>query len=209
MQRRWLSSGGGGSWFHRQAQDHFVKEARRLEYRSRAAFKLLQLNAEHNILRKGDLVLDLGAAPGGWSQVASKIVAPKGSVLAMDLLPMAPIDAVSFIQGDFSLPAIQARMQEIMPEASVILSDAAPNLTGISAVDMESGLQLNKTIMEMAQGPLLRGNGNLVFKTFRSPSTAGLLKELQGAFKSVQLFKPEASRKDSAEIYLVAKRKIL
>jgi 23S rRNA (uridine2552-2'-O)-methyltransferase len=202
-------SSGGGSWFHRQAQDHFVKEARRLDYRSRAAFKLLQLNEVHHLLRKGDLVLDLGAAPGGWSQVASKIVAPKGSVLAIDLLPMTPIDIVKFIQGDFSLPSIQAKMQESMPEASVILSDAAPNLTGISAIDMEACLELNKSIIEMARGPFLKKNGHLLFKTFRSPSTTGLLKNLQGTFRSVQLFKPEASRKDSAEIYLVAQRKLV
>lgn len=204
MQRRCLSHG----WFSRQAQDHFVQEARRLDYRSRAAFKLLQLNEGHHILRKGDRIIDLGAAPGGWSQVAARVVGPAGSILAVDLLPMTALDAVKFIQGDFTEASVLDQMRKHTPEANVILSDAAPNLTGISAIDKEACLQLNKSIVDIAKGPLLRRHGHLVFKTFRSPSTASLMGELQGAFKTVLQFKPEASRKDSAEIYLVAKRKL-
>lgn len=112
-------------WFAKQASDPFVREAKRLDYRSRAAFKLLQLNAKYNFIQPGSRVLDLGAAPGGWSQVASHIVGARGAVLAVDLLGMEPIQGVKVMRGDFTSEAVRTKMRELIPEANVILSYAS------------------------------------------------------------------------------------
>lgn len=200
--------GGGGAWWARQAKDGWVKAARTQDYRSRAAFKLLQLQKDYRLIRTGDTILDLGAAPGGWSQVACEIVGPRGKVLGMDILPMQPIEGVSFIQGDFTDADVCRKIMEEAGQANVIISDMAPNLTGISSVDQEAASSLNQMVAEFSLGPALKPGGQLAMKIFRSPHTKGLLERLQTKFRNVKMSKPEASRSSSAEIYLVATGKL-
>lgn len=181
-----------------------MRQAHDQHYRSRAAFKLLQLHTAHRIFRLGDAVVDLGAAPGGWSQVAAQCVGAHGTVRAVDVLPMEPLPGVAVTRGDFTDAALQAALAAQLVD--VVLSDMAPNLSGVAAIDQEATLHLVAEVIRFA-GHHLRPRGWLVAKAFRSPKTPQLLIALQACFTDVVLAKPEASRKDSAEIYLVARRK--
>lgn len=190
----------------RHVSDPYVRRARSLGYRSRAAFKLLEIDAKDRIFARGQRVIDLGAAPGGWSQVAAEKVGPRGRVVAVDLLPMAPIDGVRFIRGDLTDRAVRAEVEDALGGAQVdlVLSDMAPNLSGVAAADQARSVGLAEIALELALGHLSPGGG-LLLKTFQGAEFPALLARLRACFERVVVHKPGASRSRSAETYLFAR----
>jgi 23S rRNA (uridine2552-2'-O)-methyltransferase len=189
-------------WLARQLNDPYVAEARKQGWRSRAAFKLLELDDKFSLIRKGVRVVDLGAAPGGWTQVAVKRGA--GSVLALDLLPIDPIVGAVVLQGDFSDAAMPERLvAELGGAADLVLSDMAPNTTGHGATDHIRIVALAEMALDFAIQVLAPG-GAFVAKVFQGGSEKALLDVLKRSFASVKHAKPPASRKESSELYVVA-----
>lgn len=192
-------------WLDRHFNDIYVKRAQHEGYRSRAAYKLLELQERDHLLRPGMRVVDLGAAPGSWSQVAQRLVGPFGGVVALDLLPVDPIAGVEVIRGDFReekpLRALQAALGDL--PLDLVLSDMAPNTSGIGAVDQPRALYLAELATAFARDHLSPG-GALVVKVFQGQGFDGLLRELRSAFGRVVSRKPRASRPESREVYLVA-----
>jgi 23S rRNA (uridine2552-2'-O)-methyltransferase len=184
-------------WLRRHVADRYVKAARKQGYRSRAAFKLLEIDAKERLFRPGMTVIDLGAAPGGWSQVAAEKVKPDGRVVAVDLLPIAPISGVSIHQGDFREIALDER-------ADAILSDLSPNLSGIPNVDQARWLELAEAALQLSR-KLLKPDGVLVVKAFHGEAFDTLRSRLDAAFKKLKVVKPSASRGESTETYVVAR----
>src|SRR4051812_45360840 len=182
-------------WLRRHVTDPYVKKAKEQGYRSRAAFKLLELDAKEKLLRSGMLVLDLGAAPGGWSQVAAQ----KGAkVTAVDLLPMAPIPGVTVLRGDF---------REVLKDPAqydVVLSDLSPNISGIRDTDQARVAELVERAAALARERLAPGGAFLV-KVFHGGRFPALLEEMKRNFRTVQVCKPGASRSESRETYLLAR----
>lgn len=192
-------------WLDRHLKDQYVKRARQLGYRSRAAFKLLEIQEKDLVLAAGMSVVDLGAAPGGWSQVAAEIVGSKGRVLALDVLSMEPVPGVTFIRGDFREDEPLARLRESVGErpADLLLSDMAPNLSG-TAADQPRMLYLCELTLDLGR-QMLKPGGTLVVKIFQGEGFDTYLKELRGSFGRVVSRKPRSSRPKSRELYLVAK----
>jgi 23S rRNA (uridine2552-2'-O)-methyltransferase len=184
-------------WLRRHVSDPYVKAARKQGYRSRAAFKLLELDKKESILKPGFTVVDLGAAPGGWSQVAAEKVKPGGRVIAIDLLDIAPISGVTTLKGDFRQVLVEAR-------ADVVLSDLSPNMSGIPNVDQARWLELAAAAVELC-GKVLKPDGVFVVKAFHGEAFDALMERLKVVFKKVKVVKPPASRGESAETYLVAR----
>ena len=184
-------------WLRRHVTDHYVKQARKQGYRSRAAFKLLEIDSKEKLFRPGQTVLDLGAAPGGWSQVAAEKVKPGGRVIAIDLLEIAPISGVTALKGDFRQVSIDAR-------ADVVLSDLSQNLSGIANVDQARWLDLAQAAVEVCR-KVLKPDGVFVVKAFHGEAFDELLERLKAVFKKVKVVKPSASRGESAETYVVAR----
>jgi 23S rRNA (uridine2552-2'-O)-methyltransferase len=184
-------------WLRRHVTDHYVKTARKQGYRSRAAFKLVELDKKESILKPGQTVVDLGAAPGGWSQVAAEKVKPGGKVIAIDLLDIAPISGVTTLKGDFRQVSVHAR-------ADVVLSDLSPNLSGIPNVDQARWLELALAAVDLGR-KVLKPDGVFVVKAFHGEAFDELLERLKAAFDKVKVVKPPASRGDSAETYVVAR----
>ncbi|HEU4440773.1 MAG TPA: RlmE family RNA methyltransferase [Burkholderiales bacterium] len=184
-------------WLRRHVSDPFVKKAQKEGYRSRAAYKLIELDQKEKLFRPGQTVLDLGAAPGGWSQVAVQKVMPGGRVIAIDILAMAPISGVTIIKGDFRQVSIEER-------ADVVLSDVSPNLSGIPNVDQARLLELALAAIEVC-AKLLKRDGVFVVKAFHGEAFDELLERLEAVFKRVKVVKPSASRGESAETYVVAR----
>jgi len=193
-------------WLDRQLSDPFVKRAQEQGFRSRAVFKLLEIQEKDHLLRPGMRVLDLGAAPGGWSQIAARLVGPQGRVLALDLLALEPIQGVTVIQGDFReescLADVRARLDGALLD--LVLSDMAPNLSGAAAVDQPRSLYLAELALVLAR-EVLKPGGGLVVKMFQGEGFDRYLRELRGSFARVASRKPRASRPESRELYLVAK----
>jgi 23S rRNA (uridine2552-2'-O)-methyltransferase len=181
-------------WLRRHVTDPYVRQAKAQGYRSRAAFKLLEIDKKEKILRRGSTVLDLGAAPGGWSQVA----ADKGcKVIAIDLLPIEPIPGVKVLQGDF---------REVQPEGvDVVLSDLSPNLSGIRNADQARALELSLDAIELCR-KALKPEGAFLVKAFHGEAFDDLLLALKKAFREVKVIKPAASRGESRETYLLARK---
>lgn len=189
-------------WLRRQLTDPYVRKARAQGYRSRAAFKLLQIDARERILKPGQTVLDLGAAPGGWSQVAAQKVKPGGRVFAIDLLPIAPISGVSILQGDFrGEPLLQALEGG---KADVVLSDLASNLSGIGNVDQARALELTAAAIDFCC-KALKPDGAFVVKAFHGEAFEEAMARLKAQFRKVKVVKPLASRGESAETYVLAR----
>lgn len=193
-------------WLHRHVTDPFVKQAQKEGYRSRSAFKLLQLNEKDRLIRPGMLVVDLGAAPGGWSQVAGRLVGRKGRVVATDLLPMEPLPNVEFVQGDFTDEAV---LQQVLAalggqKPDVIICDIAPNISGISSADQAASMYLLELALDMVRQTLKPG-GSFVAKMFQGAGSDQYLKDLRKSFGKVSVRKPDASRPESREVYLVGK----
>lgn len=184
-------------WLRRHVSDPYVKAARRQGYRSRAAFKLLELDRKESILKGGQTVVDLGAAPGGWSQVAAQKVKPGGRVIAIDLLEIAPISGVTVHKGDFRQITLEAH-------ADVVLSDLSPNLSGIADVDQARWLELAEGAAELCR-KMLKPDGVFVVKAFHGEAFDALMQRLRAAFAKVKVVKPRASRGESAETYVVAR----
>ncbi|MDR0744577.1 MAG: RlmE family RNA methyltransferase [Holosporales bacterium] len=190
------------SWILRQLKDPYTAKAKKEGYRSRAAFKLLEIQKKFKIIQKNSIVLDLGASPGSWSQIASKLVQ---KVIAIDLLEMDPIQNVEFIQGDFlDLENIKIIKQMLDGNLfDVILSDMAPNTCGIKKIDHLRIMNLIEEIFAFCKDNLKIG-GNVVVKTFQGGTESNLLQKLKSRFEKVIHFKPNSSRKESKEIYLIA-----
>jgi 23S rRNA (uridine2552-2'-O)-methyltransferase len=184
-------------WLRRHVSDPYVKEARKQGYRSRAAFKLLEIDAREKLFRPGQTVLDLGAAPGGWSQVAAEKVKPGGKVTAIDLLPIAPISGVTILKGDF-------RELPIEGSVDVVLSDVAPNLSGIPNVDQARLLELAEAAIDVCR-KVLKRDGVFLLKAFHGEAFGELRERLNKTFLNVKVVKPPASRGESAETYVVAR----
>jgi 23S rRNA (uridine2552-2'-O)-methyltransferase len=194
-----------GRWKQRQARDPFVRRAQAEGWRSRAAFKLMEIDDKERLLRRGAVVVDLGAAPGGWSQVAAQRVGDGGRVIAVDLLDMEPLPGVEYIQGDFTDESVLNRVEVLLGgrKADLVLSDMAPNISGNWSVDQPRAMHLAELVLESA-GRLLRTGGGLVVKVFQGEGFEALNRAARERFATVRLRKPPASRSESREIYLVA-----
>lgn len=192
-------------WLRRHVTDSYVRRAREQGYRSRAAYKLIDIDARERLLRPGSRVIDLGAAPGGWSQVAAERCRPGGSVIAVDLLEIAPISGVSVIKGDLREPVtLQSIRREAGASADVVLSDLSPNLSGIRNVDQARAARLVELAVEFAL-EVLKPDGALLVKAFHGEAYEEILKMLKERFVKVTARKPPASRGESRETYLVAR----
>lgn len=203
MTRRSKSS---SRWLHEHHKDPYVKRARSEGWRSRAVFKLEQIDQRHRLLRPGAVCIDLGAAPGAWSQYAAKRVGRKGRVVASDILPMPAIEGVEFVEGDFREEEVLARIVALVPErgVDVLLSDMAPNLSGVDAIDQPRSMYLAELALDLA-GRVLKPGGDALIKVFQGVGFQELVATARGRFAAVKLLKPEASRARSAELYLLAK----
>ena len=193
-------------WLQEHFNDPYVKKAQEAGFRSRSAFKLQEIQEKYHIIKQGMTVLDVGAAPGGWSQLAKKWVGSKGRLLAVDILPIEPLDDVWILQGDVREPeTLQAIIEQAGPEGvSVILSDIAPNMSGTAVVDQARAMQLVEIVTD-TMDELLRPQGSLIIKVFQGVGFAEWLKSLRTQFKEVKTVKPKASRDRSSEVYIVAR----
>ena len=193
-------------WLKEHFNDRYVKESRKDGYRSRASYKLLELDRKDRLFRPAMTVVDLGAAPGGWSQVAARAVGEKGLVLASDILAMDAIEHVEFIQGDFTDKVVLDRLLESLGErqADLVISDMAPNMSGISDIDQPKAMYLAELALEMAK-QVLAPDGTFVSKVFQGEGFDELLKSCRAGFHKVSVRKPDASRARSRESYIVAK----
>lgn len=197
-------STGSQRWLERQLNDPYVRAAKEQGWRSRAAFKLIELDDRFRLIRPGARVVDLGAAPGGWTQVALKRGGPKARVVALDLLPMDPVPGATVLQGDFQDQAAEDAVRAALDgPADLVLSDMAPNTTGHNATDHLRIMALAELALDFALKVLAPGGG-FVCKVFQGGSERALLDALKQRFASVRHAKPPASRKDSAELYVVA-----
>lgn len=190
----------------RHVRDPYVKQAVRSGYRSRAAYKLIEIDQRDRFLRPGAVVVDLGATPGGWSQVAQERVGKSGKVVAVDLLPMQPVAGVVFIQGDVTAEAVRRQITDTLGEHAVdlVLSDMAPNLTGIAAVDEARSQSLTSLAISFAQR-VLKPQGGLLVKGFHGSGLDAVIRQAKQVFSQVHVRKPAASRSESSEVYLWCK----
>ena len=190
----------------RHLSDPFVKQAQKDGYRSRSAYKLIELNDKDRLIRPGMRIMDLGSAPGGWSQVAGKLVGENGRVLATDILPMDSLRNVDFIRGDFTEDALVQQVIDWLRggKFDLIVSDIAPNITGISSADQASSIYFLELALDTVRKTLKPG-ANFAAKLFQGSGSDEYLKELRKHFEKVLIRKPAASRKESREVYLVAK----
>jgi len=193
-------------WLAEHAADPYVKRAHEEGWRSRAAFKLEEINQAERLLRPGMTVVDLGAAPGGWSQYAARVLGGKGRVIALDLLDMPALPGVEFIQGDFSEDAVLERLQALLAgdKADLVMSDMAPNMMGIADVDHDRSMYLVDLAVDFA-ARALRPGGDLLLKVFQGREFQPLVARLRGQFETVKPRKPKASRSRSAELYVLAR----
>lgn len=192
------------AWMQEHVNDHYVQEAKRLGYRARAAFKLIEIDARDRLLRPGQVVVDLGSAPGSWSQVAAAGLRGSGTVIALDLLAMDGMAGVEFIQGDFAedmaLAALEAALRG--RQVDLVLSDMAPNMSGVASVDQARGMLLAELALEFA-GKRLRAGGSLLVKVFQGEGFDEFRRQMREVFVTVGVRKPKASRDRSAEVYLL------
>jgi 23S rRNA (uridine2552-2'-O)-methyltransferase len=197
-------------WLREHAADRFVQRAKAEGWRSRAVFKLEEIDRRERLLRPGQVCIDLGAAPGAWSQYVRRRVGREGRVLALDLLPMAALPGVEFIQGDFREEEVLRAVLEQIPErgADVVLSDMAPSLSGIDAVDHPRSMALAELALDLA-ARVLKPQGAALIKLFQGAGFQELLADSRKRFGAVKLLKPQASRARSPEVYLLAKHLLL
>lgn len=193
-------------WLDEHFKDAYVKQSQKDGYRSRASYKLLELDKKDKLLKPGMTVVDLGSAPGGWSQVAAERVGEKGTVLASDILDMDAIAGVAFIQGDFTEEAVLAQLLDALGEqkADLVISDMAPNMSGMNAVDQPAAIYLVELALDMAH-QVLKPGGHFVAKVFHGEGFDPLLQATRDAFTKVVVRKPDASRARSREVYLVGR----
>lgn len=194
------------AWLREHHADAYVHRARREGYRSRAAYKLLEIDTRDRLLKPGRTVVDLGAAPGGWSQVAARRIGPAGRVIALDRLAMEPLSGVDFIQGDILDETVLATVMERLGSgrADLVISDMAPNISGMDAIDQPRSVYLAELALDLARQVLGPG-GDLLVKVFQGTGSEAYVRDLRSAFRKVATRKPKASRARSREIYLVAR----
>ncbi len=192
-------------WLKKHFDDEFVKRAQREGWRSRAVYKLEEIDRKYRLIRPGMTVVDLGAAPGGWSQYVAKVLAGKGRIIALDILEMQPLPGVEFIHGDFTEDEpLDLLMNSLGAEqVDLVLSDMAPNISGMQAVDQPRGIYLVELAMDFA-AKVLGKKGNLLFKAFQGEGFEDVIKTLRGQYRTVLIRKPKASRPRSREVYVLA-----
>jgi len=193
-------------WLAEHFDDHYVKLAQQKGLRSRAAFKLLELQDKYRLARPGMTVVDLGAAPGGWSQVMEPLVGPEGRVIALDILAMEPLPRVEFIEGDFTEDEPLRRLEACLEggAADLVLSDMAPNMSGMATVDQARAMYLAELALAFVRDWLKPG-GDFVVKLFQGSDFDSYLREVRSLFEKAQVTKPRASRPRSKEVYLLAR----
>lgn len=196
-------------WMREHINDPFVQLAQKDGYRSRAAYKLLEINEKDQLLKPGMVVVDLGATPGGWSQVAARIVGRSGKVIGLDLLPLDPLAGVEFIQGDFRDEAVLAQLENLLQGQPVglVISDMAPNISGVATADQARAMYLAELAMDFAVQQL-EPNGSFLVKVFQGAGFEAYLKLMRSRFSKVATRKPKASRDRSSELYLLASGKL-
>lgn len=194
------------AWLAEHHSDPYVQQAQQAGYRSRAAFKLLEIQKKDKLIQSGMTVVDLGAAPGAWSVIVAGLVGKQGRCIALDILPMVPIPHVQFIQGDLNDESVLKQLYQFIDNIPVdlVISDIAPNMSGISAVDQLKSMALVELVLDFAYS-VLKPGGHLLVKVFQGAGFEELLKGLRSHFRSVATRKPQASRSRSPEIYLLAK----
>src|SRR5215469_3131557 len=198
-------SKSSGRWLREHFADPFVQRAQSEGWRSRAVFKLEEIDRREKLLKPGQVCLDLGAAPGAWSQYAARQVGRKGRVVASDLLPMEELPGVEFVQGDFREEPVFDQLLSLLPErhVDVVLSDMAPNLSGVDAIDQPRSLYLAELALDLAER-VLKPGGNALIKVFQGSGFQELVQGARHRYGRVKLVKPQASRSRSPEIYLLA-----
>ncbi|MDP1672886.1 MAG: RlmE family RNA methyltransferase [Burkholderiales bacterium] len=194
------------AWMHEHVNDPYVRRAQAEGMRSRAAYKLQQLAERDKLLKPGMIVVDLGATPGGWSQVAAAAVGPSGRVVAVDLLEMVGVAGVTFIHGDFGDDAVLAEVEQVLggQGADLVLSDMAPNISGVAGTDQARSIGLAELALDFAVKHL-KPRGNFMVKVFQGSGFEALVADIRRHFVQVVIRKPEASRSRSSEVYVVAK----
>lgn len=192
-------------WLKEHFDDQYVQKAQKQGWRSRAVFKLEEIQQKDQLIKPASTVVDLGAAPGGWSQLASQLVGDKGQVIACDILPMDPIVGVDFLQGDFREEAVLNALLERIGGKTVdlVLSDMAPNMSGNDSVDQARSMYLVELALDMCQ-QVLKPNGSFAVKVFQGSGFDEFFKAMKQAFRVVKTRKPDSSRSRSREVYLVA-----
>jgi 23S rRNA (uridine2552-2'-O)-methyltransferase len=195
------------AWLREHVNDPYVQRARAEGYRSRAAYKIMEIDAKDRLFRPGQTVVDLGATPGGWSQIAARKVAPRGRVIAVDLLDMPPLKGVEFICGDFSAPEGLEALETALGggKADLVLSDMSPNISGIAMADQARSIGLAELALDFALDHL-QPEGAFLVKCFQGSGFQELLQKMRSEFESVVSRKPGASRGRSSEMYLLARR---
>ena len=193
------------SWIQRHVKDPYVKQSQVDGFRSRASYKLLEIVEKDRLIRSGMTVVDLGSSPGGWSQVASSLVGPSGSVVALDILPMDPVSGVEFIQGDFTEDVTWGRLQQLVKNRSVdlVISDMAPNISGSQEIDQPAMIHLAEMSLDLALKSL-DARGVFISKLFHGQGFDRFVLEVRKLFNKVSIVKPKASRPKSKEVYIVA-----
>ncbi len=197
-------SKSSGQWLKEHFDDHYVKLSKEKGYRSRASFKLLELQEKDRLIKPGMTVVDLGAAPGGWSQVAAELVGESGRVVASDILPMDSMAGVEFIQGDFTEEVVLNEILWVMGEdlADLVISDMAPNMSGMNSIDQPAAMYLVELALDMAR-QVLKPNGVFVAKVFQGEGFDQYLADVRTSFKKVVTRKPDSSRARSREVYII------
>jgi 23S rRNA (uridine2552-2'-O)-methyltransferase len=193
-------------WLAEHESDPYVKQARQAGYRSRAVFKLDEIQRADRLIRPGMTIVDLGAAPGGWSQLTAKLLQGKGRIVALDILPMDAIVGVDFLQGDFSDDAVLEQFDQLLgaDRPQLVMSDMAPNTTGIADVDHDRSMHLVELSLDFARQRLKPG-GDFLVKVFQGRHFQPFVKALRASFTTVKVRKPDASRQRSPELYLLGR----
>ncbi|HIP81101.1 MAG TPA: 23S rRNA (uridine(2552)-2'-O)-methyltransferase RlmE [Leucothrix mucor] len=196
-------------WLKEHFDDEYVKRSQKEGYRSRAVYKLKEIQQKDKLIKPNMQVVDLGAAPGGWSQYAVELVGKNGRVVASDILPLDPLPFVEFIQGDFTEESVLNDILDVLykdeknTRADVIISDMAPNITGVETIDQPKSVYLCELSLDMAR-QILKKNGSFVVKLFQGDGSDAFVKDVKSSFKQVKIRKPKASRARSREVYVVA-----
>jgi len=201
-----MHSKSSSRWLLEHFADEYVKRAQQQGYRSRAVYKLIEIQEKDRLLKPGMIVIDLGAAPGGWSQFVVQKVGNRGKIIAVDILPMAAVEGIEFIQGDFREQQVFDRLLAALAgrKADLVISDMVPNTSGIKAIDQPRSMYLAELALDFARRCLKPG-GDLLIKVFQGEGFDALLRELRNRFAAVVIRKPKASRPRSPELYLLAR----
>lgn len=199
--------GSSRRWLQEHFSDHYVKQAQQKGYRSRAIFKIQELQERHHLFNQGMTVVDLGASPGGWSQAVVKWIGKNGHIIAVDLLPMEPIPNVTFIQGDFTEEGVFNQLMTMVGDKKIdwVISDMAPNISGIDSVDQPKAMYLTEIALDFAE-KVLSDRGGFLVKAFQGEGFDEFLLAIRKQFKHVSIKKPKASRDRSREVYILARR---